>query len=131
MSVSLILQDDIDISRGDMIIRPNNIPKILKEIELMVCWLNKTPLIEKEKYIIKHTSKEVKCIVKEIKYKIDINSLHRDLSNKNLKCNEIGRITIKVNSTLFVDDYVKNRKTGSLIIIDTKTNNTVGAGLII
>ena len=131
MSITLTLSDDLDISRGDMIVRENNQPKILKEVELMVCWLGNSPLLEKGKYTIKHTSNEVKCIVTEILYKIDINTLHRNTENRQVNCNDIARIKIKLNQPLLVDKYNENRSTGSMIIIDENTNNTIGAGMII
>lgn len=131
MSVTLTLSDDLDISRGNMIVRKNNQPKMLKEIELMVCWLGDNSLLEKGKYTIKHTSNEVRCIIEEILYKIDINTLHRNMEDLKINCNDIARISIKVNQPLLVDKYSDNRVTGSLIIIDENTNNTVGAGMII
>ncbi|MBF69556.1 MAG: sulfate adenylyltransferase subunit CysN [Crocinitomicaceae bacterium] len=131
MSVTLTLSDDLDISRGDMIVRENNQPRILKEIELMVCWLGENPLTEKGKYAVKHTSNEVRGIVKEVLYKIDINTLHRNVNDLKINCNDIARITIKLSQPLLVDKYNDNRSTGSLIIIDENTNNTVGAGMII
>ena len=131
MSVTITLDDDMDISRGDMIVRENNQPRMIKEIELMICWLGETPLIEKGKYTIKHTSKEVRGIVKEILYKIDINSLHRNVDDRKIDCNDIARVTIKLSQPLLVDKYNENRSTGSLILIDENNNNTVGAGMII
>ena len=97
----------------------------------MVCWLDENPLIEKGKYTVKHTSKEVRGIIKEILYKIDINTLHRNVEDRKINCNDIARITIKLSQPLLVDKYNDNRSTGSLIIIDENTNNTVGAGMII
>jgi len=131
MSVTLTLSDDLDISRGNMIVRKNNQPKMLKEIELMVCWLGDNSLLQNGKYTIKHTSNEVRCIIAEILYKIDINTLHRNMEDLKINCNDIARISIKVNQPLLVDKYSDNRVTGSLIIIDENTNNTVGAGMII
>ena len=131
MSVIITLIDDIDISRGDMIVRENNKPRMLKEIELMICWLGELPLRKKGKYAIKHTSNEVRGIVKEILYKIDINSLHRNVDDKEINCNDIARVSIKLSQPLLVDKYNDNRSTGSLILIDENTNNTVGAGMII
>jgi sulfate adenylyltransferase subunit 1 len=104
---------------------------MLKEIELMVCWLGDNSLLQKGKYTIKHTSNEVRCIIAEILYKIDINTLHRNMEDLKINCNDIARISIKVNQPLLVDKYSDNRVTGSLIIIDENTNNTVGAGMII
>ena len=131
MSVTITLIDDMDISRGDMIVRENNQPRMLKEIELMICWLGESPLAEKGKYAIKHTSNEARGIVKEILYKIDINSLHRNVDDKKINCNDIARVSIKLSQPLLVDKYNDNRSTGSLILIDENTNNTVGAGMII
>jgi len=131
MSVSMTLEDDLDISRGDMIIKPDNQPKIGQDIDLMVCWLNKIPLDPNKKYTIKHTSKEARCLVKDIKYKVDINTLHRVEGDKEIGLNEIGRIKIRTTQPLFYDSYKRNRATGSLIIIDEFTDETVGAGMII
>ena len=131
MSVTITLEDDLDVSRGDMIVRVKNQPEILQDIEMMVCWMGEKPLSSKGKYTIKHTTKNVRCVVKEILYKVDINTLHRDTQNKIVNCNDIARISIRVTKPLFVDKYNDNRTTGSLIIIDESTNNTVGAGMII
>jgi sulfate adenylyltransferase subunit 1 len=131
MSVSITLEDDLDISRGDMIIKPDNQPEIGQDIDLMVCWLNKEPLTPGGKYAIKHTTKDARCIVKEIKYKVDINTLHRVEGDTDIGLNDIGRIKIRTTEPLFYDDYKENRVTGSLILIDEFTNETVGAGMII
>jgi sulfate adenylyltransferase subunit 1 len=131
MSATITLEDDLDVSRGDMIVRPNNQPKSTQEIELMICWLGEKPLLEKGKYAVKHTTKEVRAIVKEILYKVNINTLHRNPKDKEINCNDIARISIRVTQPLFVDKYSKNRSTGSLILIDENTNSTVGAGMII
>ena len=131
MSVTLTLEDEIDISRGDMLVRENNQPTITQYIDLMVCWLNERPMQLRGKYAIKHTSNDVRCIVKEIKYKVDINTLHRLEDDKEIKMNDIGRVSIRTTKPLFVDDYKRNRNTGSLIIIDEATNETVGAGMIL
>ena len=131
MSVTLTLEDEIDISRGDMIVRPNNQPRAEQDIDIMVCWMSEKPLLPKGKYAIKHTSKEARCMIKEIKYKVDINSLHRLENEKEIKCNDIARISLRVTQPLFCDKYSNNRNTGSVILIDEGTNNTVGAGMII
>ena len=130
MSVTVTLEDDIDISRGDMIVRENNVPEVGQDIDVMVCWLNSKPLQLNGKYSIKHTTKDVRCIVKEVKYRININTLHRDEENKEIKMNDIGRVTLRTTSPLFYDEYTKNRITGSLVIIDEATNVTVGAAMI-
>ena len=131
MSVCITLENDIDISRGDMLVRENNQPNSEQEIDLMVCWMNKKQLLLKGKYTIRHTSQTARCIIKEIKYKIDINSLHRIEDSKEIGLNDIGRISIKTTKPLFFDKYSRNRNTGSVILIDEATNETVGAGMII
>ncbi|MFT7612477.1 MAG: sulfate adenylyltransferase subunit 1 [Parvicellaceae bacterium] len=131
MSVCMTLEDEIDISRGDMIVRENNSPEVEQTIEAMVCWLGDKPLVPNGKYTIKHTSREVRCMVKEIKYKVDINTLHRNEEDKQINSNDIARVTLRTTAPLFIDRYKRNRHTGSLIIIDEATNNTVGAGMLI
>jgi len=130
-SVSMTLNDDLDISRGDMIVKPDNQPKVGQDIEMMVCWLNQKPLQPNGKYALMHTTKEVRCIVKEVKYKVDINTLHRVEGDKDIGLNDIGRIHIRTTRPLFYDSYKRNRSTGSLILIDEFTNETVGAGMIL
>lgn len=131
MSVTLTLEDDIDISRGDMIVRENNMPITEQDIELMICWFDNKPLQLRGKYALKHTSKDARCMIKEIKYKMDINTLHRNIEDQNINMNDIARISIRTTSPLFTDKYLRNRNTGSLILIDEATNNTVAAGMII
>lgn len=131
MSVTMTLEDEIDISRGDMIVKPNNQPSATQDIELMICWLNEKGLQPNGKYILKHTSKECRCIVKDIRYKMNINTLHRIEDDKSIGLNDIGRIQLRTTSPLFCDSYNKNRTTGSVILIDEFTNETVGAGMII
>ena len=131
MSVTMTLEDDLDISRGDMLVRANNQPQATQDIDLMICWLGENPLSEKGKYIVKHTSKEVRGIIKKVLYKVDINTLHRNENDKLISSNDIARISIRVTQPLFIDKYRKNRVTGSLIIIDENTHNTIGAGMII
>lgn len=131
MSVTMLLEDDFDLSRGDMIVRVNNQPNVLQDLDLMICWFSDKPLQENGKYAIMHTTQEARCVVKEIRYRLDINTLHRDLENKQIKMNDIARIAIRTTKPLFADAYRKNRITGSVILIDEHTNNTVGAGMII
>ena len=131
MSVTMTLTDDIDISRGDMIVRENNQPEMSQDIDLMVCWLNERPLMLNGKYAIKHTSNDARCIVKEIRYKLDINTLHRHEDDKEIKANDIARIKVRTTKPLLFDRYERNRITGSLIMIDEATNETVGAAMII
>ncbi|TXB65172.1 sulfate adenylyltransferase subunit CysN [Vicingus serpentipes] len=131
MSVAITLEDDIDISRGDMIVRENNKSEVSQDIDLMVCWLNEKPIVSNGKYAVKHTSNDVRCVVKEVKYKVNINTLHRIEDDKEVKMNEIARISIRTTKPLMFDQYTRNRTTGSLILIDEATNETVGAGMII
>jgi sulfate adenylyltransferase subunit 1 len=130
MSVVIQLEDNLDVSRGDMIVREQNVPKISQDLDVMVCWMNKKKLHLGTKYIVRHTTKETKCIVKEITYKLDINTLHRIEKASELELNEIGRIKLRTAQPLFYDSYRKNRVTGSLILINELTNETVGAGMI-
>jgi len=131
MSVTMTLEDEIDTSRGDMIVRVNNKPEIGQDIDMMVCWLNEKPLLPNGKYAIKHTSRDARCVIKDIKYKVDINTLHRLEEDKTIRMNDIGRISIRTTAPLFYDKYNRNRITGSIILIDEATNETVGAGMII
>ncbi len=132
MSVTLLLEDDIDVSRGDMIVRVNNQPDVTQDIEVMLCWFDHSKsLFPRGKYMIRHTSQEARCIVKEIRYKLDINTLHRNLQDRTLNMNDMGRVVLRITKPLFVDDYKQNRITGSIILIDEGTNNTVAAGMII
>jgi sulfate adenylyltransferase subunit 1 len=130
MSVVMQLQDDLDISRGDMLVREHNTPFIGRSLDFMVCWMNIKPLTIGTRYIVRHTTLETKGIVKEIQYKIDINTLHRIPDATQLDLNEIGRITLHTAQPLFYDSYEHNRATGSIILIDEKTTETVGAGMI-
>lgn len=131
MSVTITLEDDIDISRGDMLAKPDNQPNVGQDIDMMVCWLNKEPLNPNGKYAIKHTTKDARCIVKDVKYKVDINTLHRVEGDKEIGLNDIGRIHIRTTDPLFYDSYKRNRTTGSIILMDEYTNETVGAGMIL
>jgi len=131
MSVTLCLEDELDLSRGGMIVRTNNKPEVSQDVDMMVCWMGDTRMVPNGKYAIKHTSKDARCIIKDVKYKVDINTLHRMEDDKSIGMNDIGRITIRTTEPLFYDKYTRNRITGSVIIIDEATNNTVGAGMII
>ncbi len=131
MSVSITLEDDIDISRGDMLCRPDNRPHVGQDIDAMIVWMSESPMQPRKKYAIKHTSRAARCLVTELKYRLNINTLHRDLEAKELGLNEIGRITLRSTQPLFFDPYSRCRATGSFIMIDEATNSTVGAGMII
>lgn len=132
MSVTVLLEDELDLSRGDMIVRENNHPEIGQDLEVMVCWFNERPLKLRGKYMLMHTTQDdVRCVIKEIRYKLNINTLHRDQEDKHIEMNDIARIVIRTTRPLFFDAYRKNRITGSLIFIDEGTYETVAAGMII
>lgn len=131
MSVTITLNDDIDISRGDMLVRQNNQPEVKQDIDLMLCWLNEKKLQPNGKYALKHTTNDVRCIIKDIKYKVNINDLHRIEDDKEINMNDIARVSIRTTKPLYYDRYTRNRTTGSLILIDESTNETVGAGMIL
>ncbi|MGC4852108.1 sulfate adenylyltransferase subunit 1 [Micromonospora sp. DT4] len=132
MSVTVRLADEIDISRGDMICRPNNAPAVAQDIEAMVCWMDETaPLRVGGRYAIKHTTRSARAIVRGLYYRLDINSLHRDESADELRLNEIGRVRLRTTVPLLADEYRRNRTTGGFVIIDEATNRTVGAAMIV
>ena len=131
MSVTVLLKDDLDLSRGDMIVRENNHPNVTQDLELMICWFNDKPLQLRGKYAIQHTTQSARCLIQDIQYKMDVNSLHRNLEDKTVRLNDIARISIRSTKPLFVDAYRKNRMTGSVILIDEGTNETVAAGMVI
>ncbi|MFN8297238.1 MAG: sulfate adenylyltransferase subunit CysN [Chitinophagales bacterium] len=130
-SVTITLEDEIDISRGDMIVRENNLPHSEQEFDVMLCWMNEKKLVPRGKYILRHTTRECKCIVKETKYKLNINTLQRLEDDLEIGLNDIGRVTIRTTVPLFFDSYRKNRITGSIILVDEATNETVAAGMIV
>jgi len=132
MSVSLRLEDDIDVSRGDMICRPHNQPTVSQDIDAMVCWMGeKAILTAGSKLAIKHTTRSARAMVKELHYRLDIDTLHRDETVTQLRLNDIGRVTLRTTSPLLFDEYRRNRNTGSFILIDESTMSTVGAGMIL
>ena len=131
MSVTLLLDNDVDISRGDMICRPNNRPAVAQDIEAMVCWMSsERALAPRTRLIVKHTTRTVKAIVTDLHYRIDVNTLHRDEAATQLGLNEIGRVRLRLTQPVFCDPYARNRATGGLILIDESTNATVGAAMI-
>ena len=131
MSVSITLEDDIDISRGDMIVRSNNKPSPTQDIEVMLCWLNNNPARPRTKYSIRHTSNDQKAMIKEIVYKINIETLERNKEDKSLNMNDISKVKIRTTKPLMIDAYRENRTTGSIILVDDATNETVAAGMIV
>ena len=131
MSVTLLLADDLDVSRGDMFCRPHNQPAATQDIEAMVCWMSDArPLTPGSRLLVKHTTRTVKAIVRDLHYQLNVNTLHRDESAPQLGLNEIGRVTLRVTQPLFCDPYTRNRLTGGLILIDESTSSTVGAAMI-
>jgi len=130
MSVTVRLEDDVDVSRGDMIARPANAPKPSQDIDAMICWMTNEPLRPRQKLAIKHTTRTARALVKDIQYRLDVNTLHRDQETKELGLNEIGRVQLRTTVPLLCDPYSKNRTTGSFILIDEATGITVGAGMI-
>jgi bifunctional enzyme CysN/CysC/sulfate adenylyltransferase subunit 1 len=130
MSVTVRLEDDVDVSRGDMICRPQNAPKPSQDIDAMICWMTTEPLRPRQKLAIKHTTRAGRALVKDVQYRMDVNTLHRDQDTNELGLNEIGRVQLRTTVPLLCDPYGKNRTTGSFILIDEATGVTVGAGMI-
>ena len=131
-SVCVELEEDYDLSRGDMIVRKHNQPRVEQDLDIMLCWFDHSkPLRVKGKYILQHTTQSVRCLIKGIRYKLDINTLHRNQDDLEINMNDIARVSLRSTKPLFVDAYRQNRITGSVILIDEVTNNTVGAGMII
>ena len=132
MAVSVILADDIDISRGDMIARPNNQPRVAQDFDATVCWMADEASLEPGRdYIIKHTTRTTRVRVSALDYRLDVNTLHRDKTATALKLNELGRISLRSQVPLLLDEYSRNAATGSFILIDPNTNGTVAAGMIL
>ena len=132
MSVAIRLEDEIDISRGDLIARPNNPPEATQDIEAMICWFSAdAPLAVRGKYVLRHTTNEVKAMVKEVKYKMNINNLHKNVDDLTFQLNDIGRISLRTSKPIAADSYQNNRATGSFVLIDEQTNQTVAARMIL
>jgi bifunctional enzyme CysN/CysC len=132
LSVTVRLEDELDVSRGDMLCRPGNQPRVSQDIEAMVCWMDEArPLRVRGRYAVKHTTADVRAIVKDVQYQLDVNTLHRDEAATELGLNEIGRVTLRTTKPLLCDDYRRNRATGGFIIVDEADNRTVGAGIIV
>jgi bifunctional enzyme CysN/CysC len=131
MSVTIRLADDVDVSRGDLICRVHNQPRVTQDIEAMICWMSEGELRKGQKLAIKHTTRWARALVKDLQYRVDVNSLHRDDKPESLTLNEIGRVTLRTTQPLLVDEYRRNRTTGSFILVDEATNSTVAAGMIL
>jgi bifunctional enzyme CysN/CysC len=131
MSVTVRLADDLDVSRGDMICRPHNAPMVTQDVEAMVCWMVDKPLRPGAKLALKHTTRSPRAVVRELRYRLDVNTLHRDEDAVELTLNDIGRIRLRTTQPLFADEYRRNRSTGGFILVDEATNATAGAGMIL
>jgi bifunctional enzyme CysN/CysC len=131
MSVVVHLEDDLDVSRGDLICRPHNQPVATRQIDAMICWMAETPLRPGAKLAIKHTTRTARAVLDDLRYRLDVNSLHRDLEATELALNDIGRVTLRTSAPLIVDPYRRNRATGSFILVDEARNDTVAGGMII
>ncbi len=131
LSVTVRLEDDVDVSRGDMICRVNNSPTPTKEVDATICWMSDRPLSPSSRYRIKHTTRTALAKVDDLRYRFDVNSMHRDEGATQLGLNEIGRVRLRLSAPLLVDEYRRNRATGSFVLIDESTNDTVGAGMIL
>ena len=131
MAVTIRLEDDIDISRGDMLCRPHNSPEVRQNIDAKICWMDESSVLQpRRKYGIKHTTRWGRAMVQSVDYRIDVNTMHRDVDAGQLRLNEIGRVQLRTTLPLFCDPYAANRATGSFILVDESTNRTVGAGVI-
>jgi bifunctional enzyme CysN/CysC len=130
MAVTVRLTDDVDVSRGDLICRPANAPQVTQDLDALVCWMTDEPLHPRRRIAVKHTTRTVRAMVKELQYRLDVNTLHRDQEATELGLNDIGRVRIRTTQPLFADDYARNRVTGRFILIDEATNATVGAGML-
>ena len=131
MSVVISLEDDIDISRGDMIVKKNNSPEVSQDLDVMLCWMSNQSAHPRAKYKILHTTNEQKAIVKEVIYKINIDTFERNKEDKEIGMNDICRVRLRTTKPLMMDAYRSNRATGSIILIDEATNETVAAGMIV
>ena len=131
MAVTVLLADDLDISRGDMICRPHNQPTPSQDLDAMVAWMDSdSPLALRRVYALKHTTRTVRAMVTDLRYRLDVHSLHRDTEATELTLNEIGRVSLRATAPLFADDYRRNRVTGSFVLIDEATNQTAAAGML-
>jgi bifunctional enzyme CysN/CysC len=131
MSVVVHLEDDLDVSRGDLICRPNNQPTVTRELDAMICWMAEAPLRPGAKLAIKHTTRTARAVLDDLRYRLDVNTLHRDLEATELGLNDIGRVTLRTSAPLIVDPYRRNRATGSFILVDEARNDTVAGGMIL
>jgi sulfate adenylyltransferase subunit 1 len=130
-SVVMTLKDEIDISRGDMLVKANNPPNVGQDLEAMVCWFSQKPMEPRGKYLLRHTTKETKAIVQDLRYQVDIETLHKKEGVPTLGMNDIGRISLRAATPVFHDSYRRNRLTGSFVLVDPGTHETVAAGMVV
>ena len=131
MSVTVHLADDVDVSRGDMICRPNNRPHVGQDLDAMICWMSDKPFVRGGRYVLKHTTRTTRAIVTDLLYRLDVNNGHRDEATGQLAKNDIGRVRLRTTTPVLYDAYRRNRATGSFILVDEATNATVGAGMLL
>ncbi len=127
--MTLLLADEIDISRGDMIVKTGELPQVTKQIDAMLCWLSESPLDPRRKYLLRHTTRDTKAMLAGIEFRVDINTMERQTAER-LAMNDIARVRFKLAQPIFADPYAESRGTGAFIVIDESSNNTVGAGMI-
>jgi bifunctional enzyme CysN/CysC len=130
MSVTIHLEDELDISRGDMLVEPDDQPVAARELDAMVCWMGEEPLRPDSRYAIKHTTRTVRAVVEQLEHRVDVNSLAHERAEE-LALNEIGRLRLRTSAPVMIDRYRRNRATGSFVLIDESTNDTVGAGMVV
>ncbi len=130
MAVTMRLADDLDVSRGDLVAKPENAPVATQDLDALICWMADEPLRPRQRIAVKHSTRTVRAVVKELAYRLDVNTLHRDREALGLGLNDIGRVRLRATQPLFVDDYTRNRVTGRFILVDEATNATVGAGML-
>jgi sulfate adenylyltransferase subunit 1 len=131
MSVTFTLEDDIDLGRGEMLAKSDNLPTSTQDVDIMMCWMSEQPMQINGKYAVKHTTRDVRCVIKSVNYKVNVNSLEHVEDDKSVGLNDIASVSIRTTKPLFTDPYTQNRRTGSLVIIDESTNRTVGVGMVI
>jgi sulfate adenylyltransferase subunit 1 len=131
MSVNLVLEDALDVGRGDMLVKPRNLPNVVQDLDVMVCWLHREPLRVGGRYLLLHTTRQALALIRHVEYKIDIDTLHRNPADSTVGLNDVARIQIRSTSPLMVDAYRRNRGTGSLILVDDSTGATVGACMVL
>jgi bifunctional enzyme CysN/CysC len=135
MAVTVRLADDLDVSRGDLLCGPDGAPdggpEVTQDLDALVCWMAEEPLRPRQRLAVKHTTRSVRAVVKEVVHRLDVNTLDREQEAGELGLNDIGRVRLRTTQPLFVDDYTRNRATGRFILVDEATNATVGAGMLV